>query len=1354
MFGFKVLLLNSCLPIFFITSIFPQDTKEDHKIKSPDYKIIISNESFIELEYYPDYKKDYDFKNSSSNTTGYGHPNIRNRTFPVYFPVNINNRVEVIDSKYEEVTSVEIKPVPTFKYSKDKNELAPEFNHNKDEKIYNENKFYPSEVSSLIAAGALRNKYFGYLIIYPSQYNPVTQILRKHSYIRIRITFGGNPVYSNKKLSKEEKIFLYGIAINSNEATHWSTKEFSSIKDNPVQNSVLATGHFYKLEVKETAIYKLDKNYLQAAGINVNSIDPRTIKIYGNGGMILPFDNFAPVPIDLVENRIFVSGEDDGKFNDNDYILFYGKSPHQWIYDTLNQTYIHLVNHFSNSNYYWITYGNSNGRRMQVINSPNQSGINPLQSFKDRLFDEPEIINPGSTGYLWVSSKIGVNEGYTFNKELRGYYDGSFVNFRFRFGNGGQPPNYWRLEDLNSNFLINQVIHGTIGFSGVNLEYLNMSRYGVSYPLDPGKSSINFKASLPSSNNNSPNVAGVYDYYEVHYDRVFSADSNTLRFNSPDTNATIEFQINSFTSSDIKILNVTEHSNVNLINPISFSNGVLRYQVNIVKGSPHEYYAIGGANFKTPVSISARIPNQNLKGDLLNGAGFIIITPKEFLQAANRLKALRERAGTDYIKTAIVEIEKIYNEFSGGLQDPVAMRNFIKYSYNNWQERPVYIMFMGDGSYDYKNIYNLYNANLKNWIPPIEKDSDFSNDIDSYCSDDYIVEINESYIEPGDMSIPDFAAGRICSNTLEEANSYIDKIISYEDAANYDQWRNENLYIADDGWTTENTGGQEGSLFTNQSEEIAERHTPNHVERRKVYIVSYPTEITSQGRRKPGANIDIIKEWNKGKLLINFYGHLSNDVWAHERIFGGQDIIQLNNKDKYPFLTIPNGDYIRWDDPFIRSTGIQLIDIKDKGIIGIYSAVRPVYSIQGATFNNLFWDNLFMKDSLNLPARLGHVIFNVKQSLNSDNDLKMSLICDPTLRIGTPKFRTRIDSINNTPGGHLFHMKSLQKVKISGSVLKPDSSFWQDYSGTLSLKLYDVDKQIRIIDFGFLFQYKLFGGIIFTGRTNIVNGLWTLEFIVPRDISNDTGRGRINAYFKNDISDGLGFTDKFVLSGIDSTAAVDSTGPKIQVYIDSRNFRTGDIVNQNPKMLIDFFDESGLNVTGTIGHKIEAILNDDGSNSIDLTPFYNATTGYQNGTAEYQFQNLLDGKYNLRIKAWDTYNNSGVSEIDFNVKSNSGLALENVYNYPNPMKDFTNFVFNHNYDSPLTAEIKIYIVSGRLIKALSKKNIIEKFVSVDWNGRDNDGDAISNGTYIYKLIIKAEDGNISKSSVGKLAVLR
>jgi hypothetical protein len=1322
-----------------------------------DYKVISSNINYLEIEFTPKYSDDLNFRDANHNSSNFGKPDLGFRTFNLILPVNNNNRIEIIDSKYTEKLNIDVKPVPTPKKSNNKLEFL--YDYKTDNNIYSNNLFYPSRNIDFSQNTKIRDKYFGSLYIYPVTYNPVSKTIRKYTYLRLRITYGGRPIITQKKLSINEQSFFNSIALNAPLANTWTTKENANAKIS-YMNSVLKNGDFYKMEVKENGIYKIDKNFLLSAGINVSNINPKTIKIYNNGGKELPYDNSIAITEDLGEIKIYIEGEDDGKFDDGDYILFYGKSPNWWTYTPSTKKYSHNINHYSTSNYYWLTFGGVNGRRISTVSSVNIGNINPLSGFTEKIFDEPEINNLGSTGMLWVSQRIGLGESFNFNYSLNGLIDGSLINFRLKIGNSHNLVNAnFELKDGNSYYKTWCVEPSNGSFWHINFKICGLEDRYIedSYSLPTGTNTLNLQASL-SRQSNSTSVDAYYDYFEVLYQRnLGSVLNNVIRFNSPDTNGVVEYQVSPFNTSTAKLFDVTDYNNVKFINPISFSSGVVRFQDENESGSIKEYFVVGGNNYKTPSSISSRVANQDIHG-ISEGADFIIISPPEFLSAANRLKAYRESPGIsnpNYLKTLVFNTYEIFNEFSCGQPDPVAMRNLLKYAFNNWTIKPVYVLFFGDGSYDYKNIYNL---SVRNFVPPIEKPNDNSGELESYPSDDFITSI--SNINPSPVPVQtDFCNGRLNINSLSEANQAVDKIIGYESTDNFGIWKKKIMYVADDGWTTESYLGQEGSLHTSQCEEIAETYTAKDFEKEKIYIVTYPTVITPSGRRKPGANVDIIKSWNEGRLLINYVGHGSIDLWAHEHIFVRDETIpQLQNGYKLPMITIASCDLLRWDDPFAVCAGEQLVTIKD-GAIGVIGASRPVYSQTNAVFNNFLWNHMiFDKDTLHLPIRIGKALYRCKLNISlADNDMKYGLEGDPTIRVSIPQYFTSIDSINNTSildTAKVDTIKALQKVEIKGRILYPDSSFWNNYNGEITLKIFDVDKSVTYIDFGYTFNFLLDGGTIFKGKTKITNGKWAIKFVVPRDISYITGNGKLTSYFTDHTTEGTGYTNRFVLNGIDTSAVTDTTGPVINVFLGDRNFRSGDVVNQNTKIIADLFDLNGINTTGQIGHKLEAIINDDENNKIDLTTYYNSDTSYQHGTLEYNLQNLSDGKYKLKIRAWDTYNNLSESTVYFTVKSNTDLFVDKVYNYPNPFKDFTSFTFKHNLDSPVSIKIKIYTISGRLIKEITRTNIADKNVLIDWDGRDADSDAIANGTYIYKIIIKSDDGLFNKTSTGVLAKLK
>jgi hypothetical protein len=733
--------------------------------------------------------------------------------------------------------------------------------------------------------------------------------------------------------------------------------------------------------------------------------------------------------------------------------------------------------------------------------------------------------------------------------------------------------------------------------------------------------------------------------------------------------------------------------------------------------------------------------NSNLHG-FADGADFVIITHSDFLAQAQRLKAYREQAGPDRLTTIVVNVQDIYNEFSGGLLDPTAIRDYLKYAYENCTLKPRYLLLFGGGNYDYKNI----TTQLKGWIPPYET-LETLDQLDSYCTDDYY-----GLILANDPRV-DLAIGRIPAQSADEARVVVDKIIAYEQSSPFDAWRNRITYVADDG--PAGAGEDDRSIHTAQAEDLAESFTPIDFEKSKIYIVEYPTVFTADGRRKPDAAKTIVDRINNGTLMINWTGHGNPQVWAHEHVFEREMTIpQLVNKDRLTFVSAATCDFGRFDNPIERSSTELLLIRENGGSIGTLSSGRAAFSDQNALFNDDFYFYLLRRNAQGKLTRLGDAIFSTKQGRYQSNDQKFHLFGDPTLRLIAPTYRASLDTINGRPTTAVDTLRALGVGRLGGSIQKLDGSAWSDFSGKALLTVYDSRKEITVPGwFGFTFTVP--GGVIYRGESTIANGKFNPSFYVPKDISYENNQGRISVYFSNANSDGAGYTENVIFGGADSTASQDVQGPTISIYLDSRNFRAGDVVGENPLLLLDYFDEHGINTaSGGIGHRLEAWI-DDQPTAIDLTDFYKGKVdSYQEGSIEYRLASLVDGKHELKAKAWDIYNNSSTSQTTFVIATTSDLHISNVFNYPNPFARSTTFTFQQNQSMPINVEIKIYTLAGRLVKVLRAPSIADSFVRIPWDGRDEDGDVLANGVYLYRVVAHTVDGGKSTETIGKLSVLK
>ena len=337
-----------------------------------------------------------------------------------------------------------------------------------------------------------------------------------------------------------------------------------------------------------------------------------------------------------------------------------------------------------------------------------------------------------------------------------------------------------------------------------------------------------------------------------------------------------------------------------------------------------------------------------------------------------------------------------------------------------------------------------------------------------------------------------------------------------------------------------------------------------------------------------------------------------------------------------------------------------------------------------------------------------------------------------------------------------IQIRALSNIRIEGVIKKTDNTIWDDFNGEGIISVYDSERKVALDQLNG-YPMTVQGGTIFRGRVSVTNGRFSSNFIVPKDISYQNENGKVIVYFYNQDVDGLGYTNNIIVGGTDSSVVNDGKGPDVEIYFDVASPSNSYLINPNSKLIVNVSDETGLNSTGTgVGHELEGILNDNISSPIDFTNYFTGDrdSGGKSGQINYTFNDISPGEYKIDVKAWDVFNNYSAKTAYFTVVSGDNLVLNDVYNYPNPFSRNTTFTFQQNLNSLLDLKIKIYTIAGRLIKEIEKDNISEKYVMVPWDGRDEDGNVIANGTYFYKLIVKTSDGKYNTNVIGKLAVIR
>jgi len=1306
-----------------------------------DLRIISSNQNSIVIEYTPQYLdtsiqriNNQEFRKIDlvygyyADSTQPGMPSVPERQIVIGVPSEYGNAIKILSSIYNEIDG-KVKPTPT--YVKENFLEGIDYQISPDYYTY---KDFP-ELVSFGNYGIARGLGTQAIRIFPVKFDVNSNTIKMYSKIIFQIDYGTGQ-FSGKKV--EDGLLKYSV-INYDAAQYWVK---SQNKLSKIDGSVLETGTWKRFEAPTEGIYKIDRSKLESFGFDVATVDPRTIKIYNNGGKKLSEKVNTSRPVDLIENAILVQGENDGSFDQNDYILFYGRGSQFRDYDSVSQTIQRFNNPFSDKNYFWITVGGNNGKRIQTktsLNTTQDYVQNSTVAFVDYEIDK---INLGKSGRQSFGDDFSQNlPTRTYTNKLDNRIADNPISYKIGFVNASENNFVLTLSENTTN-----IYAGTLpGYVGT--QYRIGYRYektGSFNGILPDNRSV-LKFSLSSL---SVNSVGYLDYFEITYEKELKPVDNKLIFFSKDSSAIVEYYLSSFPSSDIKVFDVTDYSNMKIIDPKPGypSGGDLRFQVDENADMIRKYIAVANGNYLTPSNPTA-ITNSNIRG-IQDGAKFIIISHKNFLDAATRLKNYRESEAKIPISTIVIDVDNIFNEFSCGVRDISAIRDFIKYAYDNWQIKPEYFLLFGKGTYDYKNIEGAGDNFVPTWETEESLAFAYVSNL-SYCSDDFFARVD------GEDSTPDIAFGRITARDKDEANNYINKVIYYEKSSERGNWRNLITLVADDGLTSV---GNDGNQHTAQSEALADNNIPASFDLNKIYLADYPAIITGNGRRKPAVNAEIIKAINQGTLIVNYVGHGNPDVWAHEVVFDRTVTIPQLNNDKYFFLCAATCDFGNYDAPNYSSGAEDLVFLKSAGAIAAFSATRVVYSGENAALNQVFFDSLFNqpREDLNLPVTLGYAVFRTKFRLNSVNDQKYYLLGDPTVRLNMPQYSGAIDSVNGQFLDANIQIKALSNAKIAGTIMKPDGTEWDDFNGEGILTVFDSER-IKLLEEIGNFPMKIQGGVIFRGRVSVTNGVFSADFVVPKDISYENKNGKIIFYFYDLQSDGLAFTDKIIVGGTDTTAVNDGKGPEIEIFFDDAAYVNSYLVGPEPNLIVNLFDETGLNTTGTgVGHKLEGILNNDQGKPIDFTENFvgELDAGGKKGEIKYKFNKLNDGDYTIEVKAWDVFNNFSNEESFFTVVNSDELVIRDVYNYPNPFSSNTTFTFQQNLTQPIDVKINIYTIAGRMVQQIEEKNLNEKFVKIYWDGTDGDGDRMANGTYLYKLIVSTSDGQFNQSVIGKMAIIK
>lgn len=1129
-------------------------------------------------------------------------------------------------------------------------------------------------------------------------------------------------------------------------------------------SSVLSNGNWYKLGLIEDGVYKVSYDFMRSLGISMNSISNSAIRLFGNGGGMVPTLNSLPRADDLTENAIqIVDVDNNGSFNEGDYFLFYGQGPDRWAYSTTEKRYNHIKNLYSDTTYYFLTVDGGSGisKRINTISNLQGSGNRTVTSFTDRAFHEEDKTNFIKSGRNWYGEVFDVSLDQKFTFEFPNLLPGiasvkSSVVARTIYDNG----------TAYSKFLIN--------YNNATVLTQNIPNVTTNYTDAYGNANVQSKTFIATTSNIDLNylfqpynssASGYLDYVSLNATRSLILSGGQMAFRDLDTNNTSSQSryIIGNARSGLTLWNVTSPTTV-AEQQYSLNGNSIEFVQNLSSGAQVEYVIFDQNNFKTATSYG-KIENQNLHALGLTPTDMIIVSSIEFMDAANRLAEFHRT--NDALKVEVVSLPKVFNEFSNGAQDVCAIRDFTKMFYDraNINSLPRYLLLFGDGSYDLKN---RINGNT-DFIPTFQSENSLAV-ISSYTSDDFygMMDDNEGTLTGAELM--DIGVGRLPAKNTDEASSLVDKIISYStpgttteptccagtSSGRFGDWRNVLCFIADD---------QDFNLHYDQSEAILNNvkaaHPAYNID--QIVLDSYQQVSTPGGSRYPEVNDAINKRIEKGAFLMNYTGHGGEIGWAAEAILDIPMINAWQNTNKLPLFITATCEFSRFDDPLRTSAGELILSNSHGGGCALLTTVRLAFANENKAINLKIMDYMFTPINGEMP-RIGdiHRLSKRDQPYNRI----VTLLGDPALRLAYPKYKIQTTAIEKTGTGlPADTLSALSKITIKGKVTDSSGNILTGFNGIVYSTVYDKSTEIKTLvndnsgkDQSQLDSFPLRKNVLYRGKSSVKNGIFSNSFIVPKDISYQYGTGRLSFYANNETEDAQGYNENFIIGGAATGNFDDAKGPEVSLYMNDEKFILGGLTNSTPSIYAILFDSSGINTVGNgIGHDITAQLDNEPKKLFVLNNYYESNLdSYQKGQIIYQLSKLSSGPHSIKFKAWDINNNSTEKTTEFIVSESATLALDHVLNYPNPFTTHTSFYFEHNAAcSGMAVQVQVYTVSGKLVKTLDTYLVNTGFrnTSLDWDGKDDFGDQLAKGVYIYKLKVRTADG-LSAQKLERLVILR
>ena len=1113
-------------------------------------------------------------------------------------------------------------------------------------------------------------------------------------------------------------------------------------------NSVLSSGKWIQLRVRENAIYKLTYDDIKKQGIN----DPSKVKIYGYGGWILPEDFNQSYIDDLPEVAVYMHKGSNGVFSSGDYLLFYGRGPVKWTYNSAKDVYEHENNPYAMYGSYFMTESDTGPKEMEKIPlSAAPSDAVRLTVFDDYALHEKDTISLLNSGRELFGENFVTNSGtQSFSFTIPGITSDlgkACLSF-------AAAPKV--ITSVKLSISEKEIMSLPINVISVGDTYRKAFLVGEWKDWTGEK---NEKTTATVSFNSAGLSVAYLNFIALNMKRSLQFYQNAYTFfrNRESLSHPVTYSIGNPAAS-CQIWDVTQNTDTRLVET-ALKDGQLQF-TTAVSNVLREFVMVD-INEVFPIpEFAGAIDNQNLHA--LPPVDMIILTPAAYIKQAERLaEKHRQHSG---LKVEVVDDRLVFNEFSSGTPDATAYRRFMKMFYDRAtsdSDKPKYLLLFGGGLFDNRHLtadgakrdpkYYLLTYQMKESLDSTT----------SYGTDDYFGFLDDNEGRNLNADGIDIGIGRFPVTTAVQAEDAVNKVIGYMENKQFGNWKNKLVFAADN--TDTYSPGTQFAIHAKQADQLTgyiEQNFPEYM-LSKYYIDAYRLIDVNGKPTALDARKGMFDDLKEGCFLLNYTGHGSTTGWAAEGLLNIEDVRNMNF-EHLPLWITATCDF-GWFEGFDTSGGESAFLNKSSGAIALYTTSRVVYSEKNFDINNQLIRFLFRKENGKYLS-LGDIIRLSKNQLGSDaNKLNYVLLGDPALVLNYPEWNIKLEMVNGNlvADDEMITLGALDKVTMSGVITDEEGNRIDNFTGTLQASVFDSKQTLETVSVatdGSRFSFTTYPGKIYSGNTEVKNGAFSFTFNVPLDISYSKTNGKISMYAYNPSikNDAAGSFLQYNLTGTCDNCGGEGETPEIlAMFLNSEDFKNGGSVNETPFFFAHLRDENGINLAGSgLGHDILLTIDNNPAWTYSLNNYYEAIN-LSEGTVGFSIPELPAGDHSLTLRVWNIINNSIIDSLQFTVVKGYKPAIWDLIAHGNPARTHTFFVFNHDLpETVLNVEIGVYDLTGRAVWTHSEKGSsgFSGKYQIRWDLVNGAGNRVQPGIYIYRANIRTANSRES-TQAKKIIVL-